>query len=131
MSHSLVLFWKIKFRRNWLTLASSCTPQDPRLCWYIGTIILSAIFVKLVEYIKPKTLNFQTLLPMGSLPNVKKSKKSPVHQVKKLLLEAENCSDRMGNLCSMGASAAAKKVKNIDENLHQQQLWCNVLTTKY
>ena len=48
---------------------------------------------------------------MGSLPNVKKSKKSPVHQVKKLLLEAENCKETMGNLCSMGASAAAKKVK--------------------
>ena len=52
---------------------------------------------------------------MGSLANVKKSKKSPVHKVKKLLLEAENCSDRMGNLCSMGASAAAKKVKKLSK----------------
>ena len=76
-------------------------------------MILSAIFVKLVQHIKPKILNFQTFLPMGSLQNVKKSKKSPVHQVKKLLLEAENCKETMGNLCSMGASAAAKKVKKL------------------
>merc|ERR1712130_752001 len=38
-------------------------------------------------------------------------------KVKKLLLEAENCSDRMGNLCSMGASAAAKKATNQPQNL--------------
>ena len=48
---------------------------------------------------------------MGSLPKLDiLQKKTPEKFVKNLLLEAKLVKAEMGNLCSMGASAASKKV---------------------
>ena len=48
---------------------------------------------------------------MGSLPKLDiLQKKTPEKFVKNLLLEVKLVKAEMGNLCSMGASAASKKV---------------------
>ena len=47
---------------------------------------------------------------MGSISIVKEEKKSPEHIIKNILLEVKLNRVRMGNLCSMGTAAAAKKV---------------------
>ena len=50
---------------------------------------------------------------MGSLPKLDiLQKKTPEKFLKNLLLEAKLVKAEMGNLCSMGASAASKKVQN-------------------
>ena len=59
-------------------------------------------------------LLFQVFSQMGSIAPLQKLQKKSVHALKRALSESDL---RMGNLCSMGASAAAKKVKIKPENI--------------
>ena len=64
---------------------------------------------------------FQVSSQMGSIAPLQKLQKKSVHALKRALSESHIADLRMGNLCSMGASAAAKKVKS------NQKILCNVL----
>ena len=60
---------------------------------------------------------FQVFSQMGSIAPLQKLQKKSVHALKRALSESQLVDLRMGNLCSMGASAAAKKVKIKPENI--------------
>ena len=54
---------------------------------------------------------------MGSIAPLQKLQKKSVHALKRALSESQLADLRMGNLCSMGATAAAKKVKIKPEDI--------------
>ena len=60
---------------------------------------------------------FQVFSQMGSIAPLQKLQKKSVHALKRALSDSQLADLRMGNLCSMGATAAAKKVKIKPENI--------------
>ena len=60
---------------------------------------------------------FQVSSQMGSIAPLQKLQKKSVHALKRALSDSQLADLRMGNLCSMGATAAAKKVKIKPENI--------------